>query len=189
MKSLVTLFILMATVGSAFAQSSFKLGAGLNFTNISGTLDDANGQMGWQAGASVELGNKFYVEPGIFYMTRNVESTSINDGVSSLSDAKFRGFRIPLSIGYNILGNTDSSFGFRVFGGGSAFILSSVSDGYAISDFNNPEWGVFAGVGADISIIFIDLSYQWSLTNVQKNIPGIDLGRTNGVFLTAGFRF
>ncbi|MCH6198131.1 outer membrane beta-barrel protein [Aquiflexum sp. LQ15W] len=189
MKSLVTLFILLATVGSAFAQSSFKPGAGLNFTGITGTGDDVKGKMGWQVGASVELGNKFYIEPGIFYTTRNAESTTINDGVSSLSDAQFRGFRVPVAVGYNILGNTNSSFAFRVFGGGSAFILSSVSDGYAISDFNNPEWGVFAGLGADISIIFIDLSYQWSLTNVQKNIPGIDLGRTNGVFLTAGFRF
>jgi hypothetical protein len=189
MKSLATLFILFATVGSAFAQSSFKPGVGLNFTNISGTLDDVNGQMGWQAGASVELGNKFYVEPGIFYTTRKAETTSINNGVPSLSDAQFRGFRIPLAVGYNVLGNTESSFGLRIFGGGSAFILTSVTDGYAISDFNNPEWGVFAGVGADIAILFIDLSYQWSVTNVQKSVTDIDFGKTNGVFLTAGLRF
>jgi hypothetical protein len=189
MKSLVTLFIVLATVGSAFAQSSFKPGAGLNFTGISGTPDNVSGQMGWQAGASVEIGNKFYVEPGIFYMTRNAETTTINNGVSSLNDAQFRGFRVPLAIGYNILGDTNSSFGLRVFGGASAFILTSVTEGYAISDFNNPEWGVFAGLGADIAIIFIDLSYQWSVNNVQNNISDINFGRTNGVFLTAGFRF
>jgi hypothetical protein len=87
------------------------------------------------------------------------------------------------------LGNTESSLGLRVFGGGSAFFLTGVSDNLNKSDFNSTNWGVFAGVGADISIIFIDLTYEWSVTNLQKNITDIDFGKTNGVFLTVGIRF
>lgn len=189
MKKITLIVVLLATVGSTFAQSTIKPGIGLNFTSITGTGDDVNGKMGWQLGGSVEFGKKFYIEPGLFYMTENAEATTVNNGVNTLTDAKFNGIRIPLAVGLNILGNTESSFGLRVFGGGSAFLLTRVSEGLDKNDFNNSKWGVFAGVGADISIFYIDWSYQWSVTNVQQDITDIDFGKTNGIFLTAGLRF
>ena len=189
MKNLFLSIVLFLSSVGAFAQSSIKPGIGLNFTSITGTGDNVSGKLGWQVGGSIEFGEKLYFEPGIFYMTENTETTTVNGGSTSFSDANFRGFRIPLAVGLNVLGNRESAFSLRVFGGGSAFILSSVSDGLVKSDFNSPEWGVFAGVGTDIAIFFVDASYQWSVTNVQSNVSAIDFGKTNGFFLTAGLRF
>jgi hypothetical protein len=189
MKKLLLFVVSFVFWAGVFAQSSIKPGVGINFTSITGTGDDITGKLGWQVGGSIEFGEKLYFEPGIFYMTENTEATTVNGGSTTLSEANFKGFRIPVAVGLNVLGNTESAFGLRVFGGGSAFILSSVSDGLVKSDFNSPEWGVFAGVGADLAIFFIDASYQWSVTNVQSNIDDIDFGKTNGFFLTAGLRF
>lgn len=189
MKKTVIIFALMAFVGIANGQTIRKVGGGVNFTSITGTGDDVSGNLGWQAGGSVQFGEKFYLEPGVFYMVENAEATVINNGVSTFSDSQFKGFRVPVAVGLNVLGNTESSLGLRVFGGGSAFFLTGVSDNLNKSDFNSTNWGVFAGVGADISIIFIDLTYEWSVTNLQKNITDIDFGKTNGVFLTVGIRF
>lgn len=189
MKKSVVLFALLVIVGSSYGQSTFKPGAGLNFTSISGTGDDVSGKMGFQLGGSVQFGEKFYVEPGVFYMTENAEATTIDNGVNTISDSKFKGFRVPVAVGLNVLGNNQSALGLRVFGGGSAFFITNVSDDLTKSDFNSPNWGVFAGVGADIAIIFVDLSYEWSVTNLQKNVTDIDFGKSNGIFLTAGLRF
>lgn len=189
MKKTVIIFVLMAFVGIANGQSTFKPGAGLNFTSITGTGDDVSGKMGFQFGGSVQFGEKLYFEPGVFYMTENAEATTIDNGVSTISDSKFKGFRVPVAVGLNVLGNTESAFGLRVFGGGSAFFLTKVSDDLIKSEFNSPNWGVFAGVGADIAIFFVDLSYEWSVTNLQKDVSDIDFGKSNGLFLTAGLRF
>ena len=189
MKKISLLIVLLAAVGSLYAQSSIKPGIGVNFTSITGTGDDVSGKMGWQIGGSVELGKKLYFEPGIFYMTENAEATTIDNGVSTFTDAKFTGLRVPLAVGLDVLGNTESTFGLRVFGGGSAFLLTGVSDGLDKKDFSSPEWGVFAGVGLDLAIFYLDWSYQWSVTNVQKNVTDIDFGKSNGIFLTAGLRF
>lgn len=185
--SIVILSLMMSS--AVYGQASIKPGVGLNFTSITGTGDQVSGKMGWQVGGSVEFGNKIYLEPGIFYTTENTETTTVNSGTTVFSDANFKGLRIPVAVGLEVLGNTESAFGLRVFGGGSAFVLTGVSDGLTKSDFNSPEWGVFAGVGADIAIFFIDASYQWSVTNVQSNVSAIDFGKTNGFFLTAGLRF
>jgi hypothetical protein len=189
MKLTVLIFAFLFFAGSTFGQTSFKPGVGLNFTSITATSDDVSGKIGYQFGGSVQFGKKFYIEPGLFYMSENAEATTNTSGVTTVSDSQLNGFRVPLAIGFNILGNTDSAFALRAFGGGSAFFLSKVSNDLVKSDFNSPTWGVFAGVGADFAIIFIDLSYEWSVSNVQKNVTAIDFGKSNGIFLTAGLRF
>ncbi|WP_177179602.1 outer membrane beta-barrel protein [Cyclobacterium xiamenense] len=189
MKKIIAIIVLLASAESVFAQSTFKPGVGVNFTNISGTADDVSGNIGWQIGASIEFGKKLYFEPGLFYLTENAEASTIDNGVTTFTDAKFSGLRVPLTVGLNVLGNTESTFGLRVFGGSSAFLLTGVSDGLNKDDFNSPKWGVFAGAGIDLALFYLDWSYQWSVTNIQKSIDDIDFGKTNGIFLTAGLRF
>ncbi|MGC4038634.1 MAG: hypothetical protein QM764_21910 [Chitinophagaceae bacterium] len=48
--------------------------------------------------------------------------------------------------------------------------------------------GAFAGLGVDLSIVFIEAKYEWSLTNLQKDITQVDVGRSRTIFLNAGVR-
>ena len=177
----------MALVGLQ-AQTQIKPGIGINSTNVTGEGIDASGQIGWQVGASVAFGEKFYFEPGVFYQTNSFEFFTANGG--PVTDATYSGVRVPLNVGLELLGNSDSIFGLRVFGGGSGyFVTGTSSDLLDKDDIESPQWGVHAGVGLDIAIVYLDWSYQWSLTNVQTDIDQIDLGKTRGFFLTAGIRF
>ncbi len=194
------------------AQVAIKPAAGINITNVSKdpATGEVKGQVAWQAGASVLIGKKFYVEPGIFYMKKSSEYTSIigpsyslasayNSPLSAMSnstgvipptdfDFNVTGLRIPVSIGVSLIGNEDSFIGVRVFGGGSVFIITSV-DNPALekSDFNSPEWGVYAGAGLDIWIFFLDLKYEWSLTDTTS-IDAFDIGKYRSFYANLGVR-
>jgi hypothetical protein len=35
----------------------------------------------------------------------------------------------------------------------------------------------------------LDLSYEWSLTDLQEDVSNVEVGKTRSFFLNAGFRF
>lgn len=187
-KILILIAVMVFSISFSKAQTQVKPGIGINATNVTGDGADAKGQIGWQIGASVAFGEKFYFEPGVFYQNSSFEYSTVDQG--PVTDAAYHGIRIPVAVGLDILGNADSAFGLRIFGGGSSFIVTGTSSEFLDKDLvESPQWGVFAGAGLDIAIFYIDASYQWSMTNIQKDVSNIDLGNTKGFFLTAGLRF
>jgi opacity protein-like surface antigen len=104
-------------------------------------------------------------------------------------NTKLSGIRVPVAVGINLLGNEKSMLSLRGFGGASAFFITSTSDNIDNDNINKTNFGVFAGAGLDIWKIFVDLSYEWSLTNLQDNVSNIEVGKTRSLFLNAGFRF
>ena len=102
-------------------------------------------------------------------------------------DYELSGIRIPIAVGYKLLGDENSGFGLRGFGGLSAFLLTHVKD-LDKDDFNNASFGAFLGGGVDISFVFVELQYQWQLTNVQDDVSQIDVGKARSLFINAGVR-
>lgn len=181
--------ILLGAIFITAQSQTLKPGVGLNFANVTNFEDvSASGNTGWQLGASVAFGNKFYIEPGIFFQSKSADFDS--DDINSFEDfeAQFSGFRVPIAVGLNLLGNDDSTISLRVFGGGSGYFITNTSDDLKDIDVNKAQWGVFAGAGLDFWILFLDVSYEWSATDIQQDIRQIDLGKTNGLFATAGLR-
>jgi hypothetical protein len=174
------IFVLFCFLGSVvFSQNIvIKPAVGINVTNFSKNPSNGKftGQVGWQIGGSVAFGRKFYVEPGVFY---GQQSTQYTDNTTSADDLTFdiSGVQIPVTIGYNLIGNEKGIFNIRVFGGGSVFIVTNVNQGEK-SAYTSPTWGVFAGTGVDFLIFFIDLKYQWSLTNVSENTYEVGKSQT-----------
>jgi hypothetical protein len=191
MKSLILSFFALFTVSILAAQTTIKPGVGLNFTDFSNDISGAGefkAKTGWQLGGSIAFGKKFYVEPGLFYTSKSTEfqytgSTSIPDESTSIN-----GIRIPVAVGLNLLGNEKTMFALRGFGGLSGFFLTSVGDDLDKDDFESANFGVFAGAGIDVWKLFLDVSYEWSLTNVQKDVSQIDVGKARSLYLTAGIR-
>ena len=177
---------------SSTKSGRFKPGVGLTITDWSKDGNgDVQGKAGWLLGASAQFGKKIYFEPGIFYVGKNTEITSINSSTQlpTTIEAKLNGIRVPVSVGLQLLGSAKSSFGLRAFGGASAFFLTGVGDGLDKDDYSKTNFGLHAGAGLDITIFYLDASYEWSLTNLQDNIGAIDFGKTRGFYLTAGIRF
>lgn len=189
MKKIIITSFLLLTIIYAEAQVELKPAIGFNITNV--TKDpvsgQSNGQAGFQVGASVLIGTKFYVDPGVFYVKKSTEFVS--EG-TDFEDFKLdmAGIRIPVAIGYNLLGNEDSFANLRVFGGGSGFFVTSVDGGDADKDdVNTTSWGVFAGAGLDVWILFLDVKYEWSLTNISS-VTDFDIGQNRSFFTNLGVR-
>jgi hypothetical protein len=183
--------IMLLAVISGFSQITIKPAIGMSFSDFSTTsTGDTKGKVGAQIGGSVAFGKKFYVEPGVFYATKSTEfstSTSANNTISQ--NALIKGIRVPVSVGFGLLGNEKSFASLRVFGGGSGFFVTGVGDALIKDNISSPTWGAFAGAGVDFWIMFAEVSYEWSLTNVTKDVSNIDFGKSRSLFLTAGFRF
>jgi hypothetical protein len=171
------------------AQVEFKPAIGVNFTDFSKDPQggDCKSKLGYQVGGTFAFGKKLYFEPGIFFLKQSTEYTSSNSTQSDI-DYNISGLRIPVTVGYKLLGDENSEVGLRAFGGASAFILTHVKD-LDKDDFNSANFGVFLGAGLDISFVFVELQYQWSLTNVQaEDINMIDVGKSRTLFINAGVR-
>jgi hypothetical protein len=191
MKSLFLSFFALLTVSFLSAQTTIKPAVGLNFTDFSNDisgLGEFKAKTGWQIGGSVAFGKKFYFEPGIFYTAKSTElQTSGSLGVPD-QKTNINGIRIPLGVGLNLIGNEKTLVGLRGFGGVSGFFLTSVGDDLDKDDFEKTNFGVFAGAGIDIWKLFLDVSYEWSMTNIQSDVSQIDIGKSRSLYINAGLR-
>lgn len=173
----------------SMAQVELKPAIGINITNVSKdpASGKAKGQAGFQFGASVLIGDKFYVDPGIFWVKKSTQFVEEGSTPTEL-DLDMSGIRIPVVIGYHLLGHEESTAALRILGGASAFFVTSVdAAGVDKDDFNSPSWGVFAGAGLDIWILFLDVKYEWSLTDVAS-VTDFDIGKHKGFFSNVGVR-
>lgn len=191
MKKLSLLFVMLFFVVTAFSQATIKPSVGISFNNFSETTTgDVKGQVGMQIGGAVAFGKKFYIEPGVYYATKSTEFTYSSSPSTSISeDALLKGIRVPVAVGFGLLGNEKSLASLRVFGGGSGFFLTGVGDAIDKDNVTSPTWGVFAGAGLDFWIMFAEASYEWSLSNVTTDVANIDFGKSRTLFFTVGFRF
>ena len=189
MKKIKVLAILLFSGIIASSQGTvIKPAIGVNFMDFSKdpTTGEVKSQVGYQVGGTVMFGKKkWYFEPGIFFVHRSSEYT---DNSSSVDDMEFniQGIRFPLGVGVNIF-QSKSSINVRATGGASVFLLTKIKD-LDLDDFNKAQWGLFAGAGVDISMFFLDIKYEWSLTNLQSDIDDIDIGKSRSLFIDAGIR-
>lgn len=185
------LFVMLFVVVTAFGQATIKPSVGISFNNFSETsTGDVKGQVGMQIGGAVAFGKKFYVEPGVYYATKSTEFTYSNSPSTEISeDALIKGIRVPVAVGFGLLGNEKSLASLRVFGGGSGFFVTGVGDALDKDNVTTPTWGAFAGAGVDFWIMFAEASYEWSLSNVTTDVANIDFGKSRTLFFTVGFRF
>ena len=85
---------------ASFGQVELKPAIGINFTNVSKDPDSGStkGQVGFQIGASVLIGEKFYVEPGIFYVRKSTQFVEDGSSPNELQ-LDMSGIRIPVAVG------------------------------------------------------------------------------------------
>ena len=188
MKKIIVLLAGIAFLSAGYAQTTIKPTIGFNLTDFSKTDDgQSKAKVGYQIGGSIAFGHKFYIEPGIFYVGKSTDFSTTSSSPASYN-ANIKGIRIPVAVGLNVLGNAESDLTLRAFGGPSAFFITS-TDNLNKDQLNNTHWGLFAGAGVDFWKVFLDVSYEWSLTNIQKDISQIEYGKSRSLFVSAGFRF
>jgi len=185
-KTLIFSTLILLAFSPSYAQLKTKVGIGLSVSDFSESPGgDTKAQPGFQIGTSFVFGNKLYLEPGLYYTVKSTEYVS--SGSSSVSEeAVINGLRVPVAVGLGLIGGEDTTIGLRAFGGFSGFFVTGTGDDIEKDDVESPSWGTFVGAGVDFWILYMDLSYEWSLTNIQKDVSSIDLGKHRSFYVTVG---
>jgi hypothetical protein len=175
MKSFLILAFFAAFI-TCQAQVEIRPFLGANFSDVSKTSDGTStkAKLGGQIGASLMIGNRFHLNPGIAYFSRSTEfSTSDN----FQTDQTVEGVIIPILVGYRLVDpTTEPFFNFRLFAGPSLMFLTTTKydngDFNDVVDWNDTQWGAQLGAGLDVSIFFVDFTYEFGLTNTNDGLSG-----------------
>ena len=155
----------------AQAQVELKFQAGLNTSHLTTEHVDwtSEGRIGYQFGVSALVGEKFYVEPGISWITSTKDLINKSDTSSVSFKTNIHMLRVPVLLGYHILGSEETLADLRIFAGPSASFITSVnsdSDDLSKSDFKNFLVDIDVGAAVDIWMFFIEWHYIFGMTPV-----------------------
>ena len=190
-KTLLTLTLLLGVIVFVQAQVEIKPTFGINMSKLSDEPDNfsQSARVGYQLGGTVEIGKKLYFEPGIFWT--KMGSELVHDTTSNLDyKTDIKVMHIPAFVGYQIIGgDKENIFGLRVFGGPTlSWVTSIKADDTKLEkdDFNSLIWGIDAGAGIDLWILFLDMGYEWGLSEVFKDDP--NNAKNNAFWANIGVR-
>ncbi len=197
MKKLFIFLILSAgTALGGFAQLELKPAVGFNIARFDSdpvwesNLDSlaTGSKAGYQFGASLAIGRKLYVEPGIFY-TRLSQDFTPSDTQRSPFTYQANYLRIPVNFGFQFIGHNTSFAGLKIFVGPSMFIPLKVNENdysITIDDVKSPQFDFSVGAGLNVWLFFLDVSYGWGLTPQYKDDP--ITAKMQAFYANLGFR-
>lgn len=192
MKTTLALAVaLLVSAGTATAQTSFGVKAGLNLANLSiseadDTFDPEN-RTGLVAGVFVTVrgGGIFAFQPEALV---SMQGAKFTDGSDS-GAAKIDYFQVPLlaRIGpSNVAFVVGPSIGYRIRAKLSGTGLTEDED---FSDqIKRMDLGLVAGLTADVGRLVLDGRYTWGLTNIEEEATA-DKTKNRVISLTLGLRF
>ncbi len=173
MRNILSTLFAFGLVTIASAQFEIRPHVGTNFQNLTKSEDGTEwkGNPGFQVGVNLMIGNQFFLQPGIQYVSSKSELTFVAAGsTSSSATLTTSALRVPAVIGYRFVDPSDEPLlNLRIFGGALAnFPLNATfnEDGLEDVDVGSANYGLTAGAGLDISIFFVEAGYDIGLSNV-----------------------
>ncbi|MCG2590891.1 outer membrane beta-barrel protein [Rhodohalobacter sulfatireducens] len=188
-KYILTFAILLCTSSFAFGQVEIKAFAGTNFATLSDTPSgsDVKAKAGYHLGGGVLIGDKFYVEPSVHIVRQSKELTIEGleeDGIEFTQNF----VKVPVMLGYHLLGHESGPLALRIFGGPAAYFAGSIKKGpdqINKDDIKNAQFMVDAGAGVDILFLFLEVNYEASFSNYFENFGDFD-SKHRAFGITAG---
>ena len=165
---------------------------------IDGIVHDkvVSGRPGYQFGASVGFGERFYIEPGIMYSTFSTKVVNKNTvkGNELTDETTIKVFSVPMKVGFKLINpEVEEIFNVRVFAGlvGSHVIgvdhttKSGVVDDISTDDYTNLIINADFGMGVDLLFFFADAGYHLGMTPVHS---GADNAKANSFYINVGLK-
>lgn len=182
-KTLASLSLLSAL--TAGAQVQFNPQAGLTFQNLTNAPEggEFKANMGWQLGADVRFGDRFFVQPGAFIdrsvtaVTATFETPQGGTAAYEIEDDLVRtSLKLRAQLGYRVIDSYQ--FDLRVMLGPSYDVLMSVDDrddkmGWNKGDFNKGSFNLDAGLGLDMGLVTLSPTASFGLSEVFSDNPTV----------------
>ncbi len=191
MKNIMALSLLLCMTLTANAQFSIRPQLGYNSSTITKRFKDQTfgNEAGFQFGVDLQIGNKFYVQPGILWESANNELRDMINGNNN--SFQVNRVRVPLMFGYKLIGqDAGGLIDARIFTGPNAsFVIDKDLKQHSLinkDDFKNAVYGWNIGAGFDIAIFFVDLGYSFGLSEVFDQAASD--ARNNLFYVNAGLR-
>jgi hypothetical protein len=184
-------FILLVSA-SASAQFNLGIKGGLNYNTIKAENQefDESGVFGYQLGVWARLGKGVYLQPEAYIGTKGSKLRFKTLGTSTVveEEQKFTTLDVPLLLGAKVGGEklnlrfmAGPAFQFNLGDNGASFNQATNPDYYQYKDFIT---NVQAGAGVDIGNLSVDLRYETSLQDINKN----EGQKQNLLHLSLGFK-
>lgn len=188
--------ILFPLVSSA---QEIRFYGGYNGSNVAkaGT-ENWVGRAGYQFGADVLIGKRFFVKPGIGFLVRNLNYTLVAedpDVSATVAGTEFeytsRSLRVPVMVGFHLIDpENDPSLNLYVMGGPSAMMnLNADLNNDALNvETNSTQWYLGFGGGLEVSFLFVEAGYDVAMSNVFKGSDFDTNPKVNFLQVNAGVR-
>lgn len=183
MRKPLIIAMLLGTAAAANAQFQVNPQMGVNFQRITDARPgvEYKAAVGWQLGADLRFGDRFYVQPGAFFgRSATVERLALSDTLRIEDDLVRTNLRLRTLFGYRIIDTYQ--FDLRFAMGPSYDVLLSVDDrndriGYAASDFRRGQVNIDAALGFDMGLVTLEPSVSFGLSRVFTDNPTVrDIG-------------
>lgn len=189
-----SLIIASAVIATPLCAQEFRLSAGYNGTNVQKAGEEGwTGRGGYQFGADVRLGQRWFLEPGLHFMVRNLNFTYATAADIPAQNYTYteRSLRVPLMLGFNLLEPAESNgFNASIMGGPTALIgLSSQLDQNSLDvSTRGTQWYIgFAGE-VQVSFLFVKAGYDLAMSNVFVGESFSTNPKANFYHIAAGAR-
>lgn len=200
--SLIAAMLVLVTVANA--QLNLGVKGGVNLSNFSGDLEEADAKVGFHVGlaADYEFMYNHAVQTGLFFTTKGAKASDAAFGASGKVTMTPMYLQLPIHYAYKL----DVSPGTRLvfhagpyaaYGvGGKTKIKASVGDISGEDSFDvfgddgflkRFDAGLGLGVGAEFGPILVDLGWDMGLVNIADN-KDIDI-KTQNAYLSVGYKF
>jgi len=161
------LAIILSVASTMYGQFEIKGLVGVNFASLTNhpTATNWKAKAGYQFGAGVLIGDKFYVEPGIQFVRNSREVTLENVDEFDFSQ---NFVKIPVYAGYHLLGHESGPLALRIFAGPAVSIAGKIKNGeehITTDDIKKAHFMLDAGIGVDILFLFVEFNYEYALTD------------------------
>lgn len=168
MKKLLSLVALGTVLSTASAQFQVNPQIGLTYQNMTSPPEGIKyqGAAGWQLGADLRFGDKFYFQPGAF-IGRNRTILSTGDSITFEEGVSRTNFRLKAMAGYRIIDNYQFDMRFAI--GPTYDVVMSVDDGdlsFGSDDFNSGSFNIDAALGFDMDLFTLEPSVSFGLSRV-----------------------
>lgn len=174
---------------SLSAQITVRPQIGFNASSITEDLPEEvlNGQTAINFGVDIQFGGRLYFQPGLMYEGRKADVEPEDQNIGSVN-LRVNRIRIPALVGYNITGEPEQFLNIRAFTGPDiSFAVNKDVDDNQLSfdkdDIKNFVWGWNVGAGVDIAFLFVDIGYQFGLSEI---LDDVEASPKNNLFYVNG---